>query len=406
MPGDPRRRELLGILPRRRRLVPPLALPGGRPRPAGPAGHRRRVPPRAPADRHPAPALRRELDQPQLRHLDRPPRGQPRLGRPAPDPAVPRPARPRPAATTPRSWPGPGTRSTSPRGPTGSGGTATTTPAPWTPCSTTCSASTCRTSTRCSAHDPPGSLFTPISQAARHRPIHDQPTSFLNVKVDGRSSYFEWINAAHYVCGNERGTMALVTQGPAPERLVRLQRRAAADPRRHRGRPGRASGWPRSSQLRVGFVDPADWEIVVQDPSLPRPIGLHQPCAASRRATARPSRWPPTRSSSWPSRSAGSGLKADDPIQFYVELLGGDAEPRPRPARGDLRADRPVARLRADHVAGLSGRPPDVAIGRVEGDDPCVEITVDLLRSARSWPSSREADRCPSCEKTRSSAAG
>ena len=36
-PGDPRRRELLGILPRRRRLVPPLALPGGGPRPAGPA---------------------------------------------------------------------------------------------------------------------------------------------------------------------------------------------------------------------------------------------------------------------------------------------------------------------------------------------------------------------------------
>ena len=44
--------------------------------------------------------------------------------------------------------------------------------------------------------DPPGHLFTPISQAAPHRPIHDQPTSFLNVKVDGRSTYFEWINAA------------------------------------------------------------------------------------------------------------------------------------------------------------------------------------------------------------------
>ena len=66
--------------------------------------------------------------------------------------------------------------------------------------------------------DPPGSLFTPISQAGSHRPIHDQPTSFLNVKVDGRSTYFEWIDAARYVCGNERGTMTLVTQGPAPLR--------------------------------------------------------------------------------------------------------------------------------------------------------------------------------------------
>src|SRR3954447_23747082 len=63
-------------------------------------------------------------------------------------------------------------------------------------------------------HEPPGNLFTPISQAAAHRPIHDQPNSFLRVKVDGRSSYFEWINAARYVCGNERGTMALVTKGP------------------------------------------------------------------------------------------------------------------------------------------------------------------------------------------------
>ncbi|MHC5544033.1 alpha-amylase/alpha-mannosidase, partial [Singulisphaera rosea] len=61
--------------------------------------------------------------------------------------------------------------------------------------------------------EPPGNLFTPISQAGSHKSIHDQPNSFLRVNVDGRSSYFEWINAAHYVCGNERGTMALVSRG-------------------------------------------------------------------------------------------------------------------------------------------------------------------------------------------------
>ena len=43
-PGHPRRRELLGVLPRRRRLVPPLALPGRGPRPEDPAGPGRRVP--------------------------------------------------------------------------------------------------------------------------------------------------------------------------------------------------------------------------------------------------------------------------------------------------------------------------------------------------------------------------
>ena len=156
-PRDPRRRELLGVLPRRRRLVPPLALPGRGARPAGPAGHGRRVPPRAPADRHAAPALRRKLDQPQLRDLDRPPRRQPRLGRAARDPAVPGRSETQAGRARPehRSR-GPGTRSTSPRAPTGSGGTATITRAPSTRCSTTCSASTCGTSTRCSAHDPPG----------------------------------------------------------------------------------------------------------------------------------------------------------------------------------------------------------------------------------------------------------
>jgi len=44
--------------------------------------------------------------------------------------------------------------------------------------------------------DPPGSLFTPISQAGCHRPINDQPASFLNVKVDGRATYFEWIDGS------------------------------------------------------------------------------------------------------------------------------------------------------------------------------------------------------------------
>ena len=84
-----------------------------------------------------------------------------------------------PAGTIRPRWREPGTRSTSPRAPTGSGGTATTIRAPWTACSTTCSASTCAMSTRCLGCDPPGSLFTPISRAGGHRPLHDQPISFL-----------------------------------------------------------------------------------------------------------------------------------------------------------------------------------------------------------------------------------
>ena len=46
--------------------------------------------------------------------------------------------------------------------------------------------------------DPPGSLFTPISQAGGHRPVHTiSRRASCDVKVDGRPSYFEWIDARH-----------------------------------------------------------------------------------------------------------------------------------------------------------------------------------------------------------------
>ena len=181
---------------------------------------------------------------------------------------------------------GPGTRSTSPRAPTGSGGTATTTPAPWTPCSTTSSASTCGTSTRCWAATRPGSLFTPISRAAPHPPLHDQPVSFLHVKVDGRAPYFEWINAARYACGNDRGTMALVARGvlrtvwfgfDADRLLIRVDteggpaRRAAG-----RGRPA-----PDRLRRPGRDGDRGRWS-----PPPPRPVAYLNQRRLRRRATA------------------------------------------------------------------------------------------------------------------------
>ena len=96
--------------------------------------------------------------------------------------------------------------------------------------------------------DPPGSLFTPISRAGGHRPLHDQPISFSNVKVDGRATYFEWIDAARYVCGNDRGTMTLVAKGllqcvwfgfDAERLLVRVD--TEGGPARERLRRGRSS---------------------------------------------------------------------------------------------------------------------------------------------------------------------
>ena len=180
--------------------------------------------------------------------------------------------------------------------------------------------------------DPPSVLFSPISQAGSHQPIHNQPTSFLNVKVDGRSTYFEWINAAHYVCGNERGTMALVSKGllqavwfgfNANHLLVRIDTE---------GGPA----WERlaaAARLRVGFVDPAEWEVVIDFPAQPRPPAMihHEGEPSGNGAVV--------------AVATGKilelavpfgrlGLKAGDPIRFYIEVLSTDASLDRAPREG------------------------------------------------------------------------
>lgn len=59
---------------------------------------------------------------------------------------------------------------------------------------------------------PPPELCQPIGRVY-HRKLHTDPVSPLTVRIDGRISYFEWINAGRYACGSERGTMTRVTQG-------------------------------------------------------------------------------------------------------------------------------------------------------------------------------------------------
>ena len=259
-------------------VVSPLVVPERRRGPARPAGDRRRLPARQPAHRHRPSPLRRKLDQPQLRDLDRSPRRQPRPGIPCTQPGnylIRRVAVGASRSGDPAN--APGTRFTSPRGRTGSGGTATTTPAPSTRSSITCSASICGTSTRCSA-----AIRRVICSRRfpRRRRIGRSTTSrraSCNVKVDGRSTYFEWINAAHLrlrqrararwrwfrrVCSTRSGSASTpngcsvridTEGGPARERLAES---IACDRLRRSGRTGRS------------------WSI---SRPLPRPVGLDQP---------------------------------------------------------------------------------------------------------------------------------
>jgi alpha-amylase/alpha-mannosidase (GH57 family) len=60
---------------------------------------------------------------------------------------------------------------------------------------------------------PPAELSRPIKKRGQ-RLAHTLPLAFLDVKIDGRETFFEWSNAGHYVCQQERGAMAMVTRGP------------------------------------------------------------------------------------------------------------------------------------------------------------------------------------------------
>ena len=91
------------------------------------------------------------------------------------------------------------------------------------------------------------------------RAVHTLPRSFLDVKVDGRKTFLQWLGAGRYTCQNERGTMALVTPGPIKDlyfgfNLETLLVRVDFDG------PARTAleGF---EALRIGFVEPAGWEV-------------------------------------------------------------------------------------------------------------------------------------------------
>jgi hypothetical protein len=89
----------------------------------------------------------------------------------------------------------------------------------------------------------------------------------------------------------------------------------------------------RVRQGRIGFVDPADWEIVVQNPSLPRPTAYlnHGGQLSSNGNTVEVAT---AKILELAVPFGRLGLKAGEPIRFYVELLGGDASLDRAPREG------------------------------------------------------------------------
>ncbi|MGA2062735.1 MAG: glycoside hydrolase family 57 protein [Thermoguttaceae bacterium] len=165
---------------------------------------------------------------------------------------------------------------------------------------------------------PPAELAKPIGQGQLHRRIYSDPTGLLRVKVDGRRTYFEWINAGHYVCGGSRGTMNMVTLGLISDLyfgfdLERLLLRFDS-----RGGPFREQ-LTKIDALRVRFLSPNGFILSVKNPSQKKPVVELTLSDAPVMAAGLEAAADLLLELAIPFR--GLALKTDDRIQFFVELL-------------------------------------------------------------------------------------
>lgn len=165
---------------------------------------------------------------------------------------------------------------------------------------------------------PPLELTRPISHHHHHPRTVSDPTGLLSVKVDGRRTYFEWINAGHVNCDRGRGTMTMAGQrllnevhfGFDTERLLlRLDTQGGPVSERLSG----------IDTVRVAFFEPSGFEFLIARPSSRSPIlqFYHDDVAVSESGVEAAA--DSILELAIPFRSLGAAT--DDPLSFYIELL-------------------------------------------------------------------------------------
>ena len=117
---------------------------------------------------------------------------------------------------------------------------------------------------------PPSELSRPISQGHRPSQVYTEPTGLLSVKVDGRRSYFEWINAGHYECTGSRGAMSMVTEGYVSNLYFGFDTERLLLRLDSRGGPFREQ-LAEVQAIRIVFLQPEGFELVVVHPSRKSP---------------------------------------------------------------------------------------------------------------------------------------
>jgi alpha-amylase/alpha-mannosidase (GH57 family) len=178
---------------------------------------------------------------------------------------------------------------------------------------------------------PPPELGRPISRRSQ-KAIHTLPLQFLDVKIDGRETFFEWMSAGRYLCQTERGTMAMVTQGPLRELRFGFNPQALLL-RIDLDGPAQTT-LAKFEAVRVGFVEPAGWEIVIEQPAAARQqtrVTQHGEAAPADKVQVGIERIVEL---AIPLALLGAGV--DQAIQFYVELVGGKQSRDRAPREGTI----------------------------------------------------------------------
>ena len=185
---------------------------------------------------------------------------------------------------------------------------------------------------------PPSELSRPIAQGARHARLHTEPTGLLNVKVDGRRTYFEWINAGHYASSGSRGTMSMVQDG----RLSELH--FGFDAERLYLRFDAHNGTARErladvDTLRIAFHEPEGFELLISHPGWQQPILqlYHHDVAVSESGVQAAA--DAILEVAIPLRSLG--LATEDRVQLVVDLLEQESSLERLPTEGAIETTVP-----------------------------------------------------------------
>jgi hypothetical protein len=186
----------------------------------------------------------------------------------------------------------------------------------------------------------PTELTRPIKRTGQRVP-HSQPRGLLEVNIDGRETFFEWVQAGHYIYQSERGTMA--DSGGVPLRdvyfgfdleslLIRIDfdraaRQALLD----------------FEALRIGFVQPEGLELLIQHPARMTQDWRVQRHGETIDIGAALLKIGIDRIAEMAIPCKMLGVDMHQPVHFYVELLEGRQSRDRAPREGAIQLIRPSA---------------------------------------------------------------